>query len=203
MNTADIKQRLYGHHNLGLVSHLLFFDNWKDPADFYTMGLKERKVLMSRYRSVSVEPTDSNQWIWFGSYDIKRNPKFNTVAIATYLHKLVIQPSNDARIRGMLNLTKSDVNPFKYFKAMNMTPLEILNLQSERFDVPMATLMTTRQNDAFESKVVDALKECQEYYMVNSPTEEREFMKQALIQNGHMPLAVDEAMTRSGLAFKD
>lgn len=203
MNNYEIKQKLFSIPGSVIPSLILAFSNWQDPSDFYTLSTSERRALLNKYRAVSEEPSSENQWIWFGAYDIKGYPKFARTSIATYLYNLVIKPTNGARIRGVLNTSKSDVNPFKYFEALNMTPMEVLKLRSSNLDIPLNELMTTRQNEAFENKVIAALNECKEYYMVGSPTETREFMKNLLIQNNHMPLAVDEAMARSGLEFKD
>lgn len=202
MNTFELKTKLNSVPGSLIPAQILCFTNWSDPEGFYELSTSERRALMNKYRTVAEEPSEHNQWIWFGAYDLKGYPKFGKVSIAMYLYNLVIRPTNGARIRGVLNTSKSDVNPFKYFQSLNMTHLEVLKLRSDTMQVPLGEIMTERENTAFENKVQAALTECKEYYMVGAPTEEREFMKKLLVQNQHMPLAVDEAMARSGLEFK-
>lgn len=202
MTPFEIKSKLATIPSPVIMAHILCFDNWTDPDDFYTMSSKERRVLLNRYRSIAVEPTETNQWIWFGSYNTKNHPKFSSLSLPSYLYQIVIQPHNNARIRGLLNTTKSDVNPFKYFKALNMTTLELLKYKSNEANVPLSDVMTPKQNQAFEDKVQAALADVKEYYMENSPTAEADFMKATLLQAGHMPLAAEEAMARSQLPFK-
>ena len=184
------------------MAQVLAFDNWTDPDDFYTMSIVERRKLLNKFKNVAVPPTMENQWIWFGTYDTKNYPKFSNVSVAGYLYQVFVLPHNNARIRGVLNNSKSDVNPFKYFKASVFTKAEILKQRAAMMDLPLEQVMTPKQNEAYETKVSEALEECKEYYMVGSPTTEAEFMRNLLIQNGHMPIAVDEAMKRSALDFK-
>lgn len=202
MQPYEIKQKMLDLSNPMLNAQILGFNNWKDPADFYDISTKERRALLSKYKAVSVELATDNQWIWFGAYDIKGYPKYNSGSIPVFLYNVMIKPTNGARIRGLLNNTKSDVNPFKYFEALRMTPLEVLKVRSNTLDIPLTELMTSKQNEQFENKVQLALEEVKEYYMVGSPTETREFMRKQLLNSGHMPIAVDEAMARSGLEFK-
>ena len=195
MQPYEIKSKLEAIPTPIILGSLLFFDAWDEPEDFYTMGVKKRHALRQRYVKLSKEPTKSNMWIWFGAYSHEGKPRINNSSVPGFLYQVIIKPTNSARLRGILNTTASDVNPFKYFNSFKSTALELAAYRASLAGVPMTDMLSEKNNSKFQEAVSKALEDVNTYYFIGVTPEE---LKSMLITMNHMPLAIDEAIKRSG-----
>lgn len=187
-------------------SQMLFFDTWddNDPAGFTNMTIKQRSILMERYKPHSKAPTKFNNWIWFGSYVGKaRLPQVNRLLVIRHLYEGLIAPIAGNNIRNVLASSKADVNPFKRFHAAGkLTKVQHLaKIKTEVGPDAMSELLKTAHNRKVQSridKVVDRVKEM--FYPGTLDT--RSEMK-ATLKDEFNELLLDEAIKNSNLPWKD
>lgn len=179
-----------------LIAHsLLFFDSWTDPEDFYTMGVKKRMALRQQYIKHAKPPTQDNIWVWFGAYSDRSQPKINNFSVPSFLYQIFIKPTNNSRLRGVLNASRSDVNPYKYMNSMQNSKLEIAKYRATLSGTTISEVLPDGANAKFEALIAAALEDVKLYYYDGATVDD---LKTMLIHMNHPPLAIDEAIKRSG-----
>ena len=195
MNSYEIKAKLESIPTPIIYGSMLFFDTWEEPDDFYTMGIKKRHALRQRYIKLSKEPTKDNMWIWFGAYSKEGKPRMNNTSVPGFLYQVVIKPTNSSRLRGILNTTPSDVNPFKYFNSFKASALELADYRAKLAGNHITDSLSEKNTAKFNELVAKALNDINIYYFDGVTPDE---LKEMMITMNHMPLAIDEAIKRSG-----
>ncbi len=178
-----------------LLTHILFFDTWSDPKDFFTMSRKERLALMRKMKPMSVAPTQSNFWIWFGSYGgSNHSPRYDNNSVSKHLFETLISPCNGKRIMSTFITTRAEVNPFKFSKAVGMTLVQKRSMYQQ---------MTGKRPPSEIDKTTDqleAIKACKEeldLLFFPDVCDTKEIMQKALTKNGFSDFAIAEAFKLS------
>ena len=189
MNPTEIKARLDSIPTPYILNNLLAFNSWVDPDDFYTMGVKGRRLLKERLTITSDVFTASNKWIWFGAYSTKGQPRFVDHSVPSFLYQVLIKPSNQSRLRPMVTIGKSDVNPFKYCDSMKASSLDIAHHRSKMNGETL--LESVLPND--KPRIDKLLAECMEDYNTYAdPSITTDELRNMLISLNHPPTIIDE-----------
>lgn len=199
MTDKTLKDIIFEKVPLEVVAQLLFLDNWKAPADFFTMSKKERHELRKQYVQFSVTPTEQNYWIWFGQYTTARKtPKYNRTPVARIIYEAVVAPLTPHGLRTCFVESKADVNPHKYFQGKSLSPAITMRGIEAAFN--LLEKNPTRVTENMNIEVNKAHQIMKDWFVPNM-LDDREKMLTVLKSEGISEFCAKKALSESTLPF--
>lgn len=183
-----------------LLSKILYFSDWKDPPNFFTMTRKERIELYQKFAPLSELPTNSNQWIWFGAYGGHgSSPRYNDGSVVTVLFEALIAPANGKKILPTFIKTRAEVNPFKFARANGM---KLVERQEHYQNMTGEAPVITRSFQTGPQALIDACVDEMNDLFCEDVIDTKEEMAKVLIRNEHSEFAIAEAFKLSNKPWK-
>ena len=188
-----------------LTRHLLFFNHWQEPPDFFQVNGAGRKEYYKRYEPQSVEATEDNYWVWFGNYQTgKMQPRFRGKSVPALLYCTMISPTNGQRLRALPDTLTSDVNPFKYrlSDAMNRHAViqeykkNAVNVSYEDAHTQGVALLAPEELARFNAQVQTAKDDIKNMFYKHV-FDTRKEMRDSLLFMAHSEFVIDEALKQT------
>lgn len=188
---------------------ILCLEEWKEPEGFREKNANFRKQLQAELRSQQVRPTESNYWVWFGSYPLPRAlPRYNQQQVSRFLLKHFELPLLDGkRVVNYMSPFASDVNPFKmrlgngeYRQSARKLPQGIeyvraVNGETTNVQYKKGSLYHKDTNTAPAADVAACVFELKDGGYEGIPTAS---LKQMMLHSGYTPAVIERALQELG-----
>lgn len=167
-----------------IQARILILPMWKEPPNFRTMNQHERYVLrgiMTNAYPVAPEPTQTNHWVWFGSYPPPRHmPQHRSKGVTRILYKHFIGDPGTKRLVDRMSESISDVNPFQYLTG-----------HSQRFLGPTQTPSLDASNPLIKQQIDACVLALTTNWQL---TDSDDDLRMYLVPEGFPPTIIDAAL---------
>lgn len=201
---SSMKQELQQKFDMYFLANFLFFNNnWTPPAEFFNWTIKQRRIYQRNIQSQSVEPTKSNQWIWFGAFAGAGNaPRFNNEAVPRMLYGALIQPLDGGNLRSYFSSNRADVNPYKYFPKTNrMSRAGLMQAFKDLTDGNPEEILKEKDKAKYLKEFQEAMKEATEYFAPDL-CDTKQKMREVLSYS-YPQIIIDQVINSGNFAFKE
>ena len=189
----DLYHKLALKLDPAVLGQLVFINNHVEPEGFYEWSVKQRRAWRQTVLPHSDAPTKTNYWVWCGSYDgPAKTPQTHWLIVTRHIYSAMVAPVTAGNLRGLYALTRSDVNPWKYFPRMGLSRQQVaLEYQQRTGENPLAPLQKNMDIKVGKA-ITDCAREINMSYIPNVLDTKQQMID--LMGDKYAPIVIERAL---------